>query len=322
MASCLVTGGQGFIGSALVRRLLEDGEEVTVLDLPQPPFRGLEVQGIADQVTLVEGDVASGKDVSQAVEGIDRVFHLAAVTLVGEATADPAGAFRTNVGGTWTLLEALRRSEPEVVVVASSDKAYGPSTSLPYRETDELVPASPYEGSKAACDLIARSYHRTHGLPVGVTRLANVYGGGDLNFSRLIPELMAAAVDVRAPRIRSDGSPRRDFLHVSDAVTGYLSVAELVGSGSGAGEAFNVGTGRPESVGEVIDLASRTTGLDLQPEGRVTDGTKDEIDEQFVDSSRLRDATGWRAEIDLASGLREAYEWFAARPALLPRTGT
>ena len=117
MASSLVTGGQGFIGSALVRQLLEDGDEVTVLDLPEPPFRGLEVQGVADEARLIEGDVASTETVAQAIEGIERVFHLAAVTLVGEATADPAGAFRTNVGGTWTLLEALRATEPELVVV-------------------------------------------------------------------------------------------------------------------------------------------------------------------------------------------------------------
>ena len=322
MASSLVTGGQGFIGSALVRQLLEDGDEVTVLDLPEPPFRGLEVQGVADEARLIEGDVASTETVAQAIEGIERVFHLAAVTLVGEATADPAGAFRTNVGGTWTLLEALRATDPELVVVASSDKAYGPSTTLPYREGDQLAPASPYEGSKAACDLIARSYHRTHGMPVAVTRLANVYGGGDLNFSRLVPELMAAAIAARPPRIRSDGSPRRDFLHVSDAVTGYLAVAELVVSGSGAGEAFNVGTGRAESVGEVIELASRTTGVDLIPEGPASDQTEDEIDEQFVDSSKLRDETGWRPQVDLVSGLREAYEWFSGRPGLLPVVGT
>lgn len=277
---------------------------------------------MADQARLVEGDVASMELVSEAVEGIERVFHLAAVTLVGEATADPASAFRTNVGGTWTLLEALRAADPELVVVASSDKAYGPSISLPYRESDDLAPASPYEGSKAACDLIARSYHRTHGLPVAVTRLANVYGGGDLNFSRLVPELMAAAVGARSPRIRSDGSPQRDFLHVSDAVSGYLAVAGLVASGSGGGEAFNVGTGRAQSVGEVIELASRMTGVDLVPEGPATDETENEIDEQFVDSSKLRNATGWRPQVDLASGLGEAYEWFSARPGLLPVVGT
>lgn len=318
MAATLVTGGQGFIGSALVRELLEQGEEVTVLDLPEPPFRGLDVQGVTPEVRLVEGDVSSPDSVNEAIAGIDRVFHLAAVTLVGQAAADPLSTYRTNVEGTWTVLEALKKAPPEAVVVASSDKAYGPSASLPYRESDELLPASPYEGSKAACDLIARSYGRSHGLPVVVTRLANVYGGGDLNFSRLVPELMAAAVQARAPRIRSDGSPRRDFLHVSDAINGYLAVSHLASSSSGVGEAFNVGTGTGVPVGELIEIASRVTGAELNPANDPESDTTGEIDEQFVDSSKLRELSDWRPGVGLEAGLEESYEWFASHEGLLP----
>lgn len=319
MASCLVTGGQGFIGSALVRSLLEDGHSVTVLDLPEPAFRGLDTQGIADRVRLVEGDVAAPEDTATAVEGIEKAFHLAAVTLVGPAAADPVEAFRVNVAGTWCLLEALRKVEPATVVVASSDKAYGPSPSLPYREEDGLVPASPYEGSKAACDVIARSYHRTYDLPVAVTRLANVYGGGDLNFSRLVPELMAAAVHGRAPRIRSDGTPQRDFLHVSDAVAGYRAVDRLVASGSGHGEAFNMGTGRPVSVDQVVELVSRISGRQLQPDRLTPGGAAGEIDEQFVSSEKLRAAADWTPSTGVEEGFHEAYEWYAAHRDLLPQ---
>ncbi|MFM9150130.1 MAG: NAD-dependent epimerase/dehydratase family protein, partial [Solirubrobacterales bacterium] len=158
MASCLITGGQGFIGSALARALLERGDRVAVLDLPEPPFEGLEAQGIAGEVELFEGDLADPGEVTRAIEGQERVFHLGAVTLVGPAAADPVATYRTNVEGTWTLLEGLRSTAIEALVVASSDKAYGPSAELPYREEQPLGPASPYEGSKAACDEVARSY--------------------------------------------------------------------------------------------------------------------------------------------------------------------
>ncbi len=182
MARALVTGGQGFIGGHLCRALLERGDEVVVLDLPEAPGRALSLHGIAGEVELVEGDVADRRAVDRAITGAESVFHLAAQTLVGPAAEDPEGTFRSNVEGTWTLLEACRSAGVDRVVVASSDKAYGPSDSLPYREGDELRPAAPYEGSKAAADVISRSYWNSWGLPVAVTRLANVYGGGDLNF--------------------------------------------------------------------------------------------------------------------------------------------
>lgn len=318
MASCLITGGQGFIGSALARNLVESGCEVTVLDRAEPPFPGLEVQGIANDVRVVEGDVASRRDVAVALAGSDRVFHLAAVTLVREAANDPGETYRSNVEGTWTLLEEARKSGLEAIVVASSDKAYGPSPNLPYREEQELLPASPYEGSKAACDVIARSYSRSGDLPVAVTRLANVYGGGDLNFSRLVPELMAAAAGARQPRVRSDGSPRRDFLHLEDAVRGYRAVADLLARGNGAGEAFNLGTGRAVSVQEVIALAAEVTGSELEPLNSEDEGALGEIDEQFVDSGKVAGATGWRAEVGLREGLQEAFEWYSANPDRCP----
>lgn len=318
MASCLVTGGQGFIGSALARALLERGERVAVLDLPEPPFEGLEAQGIAGEVELIEGDLADPGELARAIEGQERVFHLGAVTLVGPAASDPFTTYRTNVEGTWILLEGLRASGVEAVVVASSDKAYGPSAELPYQEVQPLRPASPYEGSKAACDEVARSYHATAGMPVAVTRLANVYGGGDLNFSRLVPELFAAVVNDRPPEIRSDGSPERDFLHVSDAVEGYLAMADLVTAGSGHGEAFNLGTGKAVSVRRVIETVDRLSGGGLRPIVEEEEGAAGEIDHQFVDSSKVREATGWQAKVDLERGLEEALGWYTGRPALCP----
>lgn len=318
MARCLVTGGQGFIGSALIQGLLRTGHQVVVLDLPQPPFEGLEVLGLSGEVEQVTGDVADAAIAERAVAGADWVFHLGAVTIVGQAARDPLGTYRSNAQGTWSLLEACRRASPSAIVVASSDKAYGPSPKLPYREQDALFPVAPYEGSKAVCDLIARSYAASWGLPVAVTRLANVYGGGDLNFSRLVPELMAAAVGGRQPGIRSDGSPRRDFLHVSDAVGGYLGVADHVQSGAGHGEAFNVGTGRPVAVSEVIDSVAEIAGAPLSPAPFEDGGTDGEIDDQYVDPAKVNSATGWAPQVSLSDGLEEAFEWYSERPGLCP----
>ena len=181
-----------------------------------------------------------------------------------------------------------------------------------------MRPVSPYEGSKAACDEVARSYRAIAGMPVAITRLANVYGGGDLNFSRLVPELMAAVVSDRAPEIRSDGSPERDFLHISDAVTGYLAIADLVAGGAGLGEAFNFGTGNPVSVGRVIEAVDHLSGGRLRPIIEEEEGAVGEIDRQFVDSSKVCEATGWEARVGLEEGLEEALGWYTDRAALCP----
>ncbi len=308
MARSLVTGGQGFIGGHLCRRLLGRGDEVVVIDLPDAPGRALALHGVSGEVELIEGDVADRDAVDRAVRGCDSVFHLAAQTLVGPAAEDPAGTFRSNVEGTWTVLEACRGAGVGRVVVASSDKAYGPSDSLPYREGDELRPAAPYEGSKAATDVISRSYWNSWGLPVAVTRLANVYGGGDLNFSRLIPELVTAYLEDREPKIRSDGSPRRDFLHVSDAVGAYLAIeAALPGSG---GEAFNAGTGEPRSVSEVIAAVKSATGSERESDFLSDRNPAGEIDSQYVDATKLNDVSGWAPNMTFTDGIAEAVEWY------------
>ena len=320
MTSSLVTGGQGFIGGHLVRALLERGDEVTVLDLRGAPGRALDVHGLTEEVRLVEGDVADPAAVHRAVReagsssGPDSIFHLAAQTLVGPAAEDPVATFRANVEGTWTILEAARETGVGAVVVASSDKAYGPSDSLPYRESDELRPAAPYEASKAAADVISRSYWPAFGVPVGVTRLANVYGGGDMNGSRLVPETVNACLEGRSPQIRSDGSPQRDYLHVSDAAAAYLAIEGAVLEGSGRGEALNAGTGEPHSVREVIELITAEvarTGVEPVEAEYLGEGVPEgEIDRQFVDASRLTELTGWRPRVDLADGISEAVGWY------------
>ena len=320
MKRALVTGGHGFVASHLARALLERGDAVTVLDLPGPPVSGLALQGIAPAVALVEADLRDAQAVGATVDAgeFDVVFHLAAQTLVGPAMADPVATFEANVRGTWVLLEACRRAEVPAVVVASSDKAYGPCEQLPYREEMQLRPASPYEASKAATDAIALSYRPAYGLPVAVTRFANIYGGGDLNFSRLIPEAVAAVLDGRRPAIRSDGSPERDFLYVDDAVAAYLAIEHAVGAGGpAAGEAFNAGGEQPHSVAEVVEAIAELAGGGLNPEYG-PGNPAGEIDRQFVDSAKLRDLTGWQPQVELRDGLERTLEWYRQHPDVRP----
>jgi len=223
------------------------------------------------------------------------------------------------VRGTWTLLEACRRAEVPAVVVASSDKAYGPQDELPYREDQQLRPASPYEASKAAADVIALSYRHSFGLPVAVSRFANIFGGGDLNFSRLIPEAVTAFIDGRRPVIRSDGTPERDLLYVSDAVAAYLAIEHAVGAGGpAAGEAFNAGDGEPHAVREVLELIAEVAGSELEPDYQGLGNPAGEIDRQYVDSSKLRELTGWRPEISLRDGLAHTVEWYREHPEVRP----
>jgi CDP-glucose 4,6-dehydratase len=317
----LVTGGHGFVASHLARALLERGDSVTVLDLAPPRLSGLTLQGVAPEIELVEADLRDARRVAATIEAneFDVVFHLAAQTLVGPAMADPTATFEANVGGTWILLEACRRADVPAVVVASSDKAYGPSEELPYREDMPLRPASPYEASKAAADAIALSYRPAYGLPIAVSRFANVYGGGDLNFSRLVPEAVVALLDGRRPQIRSDGSPERDFLYVDDAVAAYLAIEHAVGAGGpAAGEAFNAGGERPHSVAEVLETIAAVSGAGLDPEYHGTGSPAGEIDRQYVDSAKLRSLTGWRPRVDLGDGLARTLEWYRNHPEARP----
>jgi CDP-glucose 4,6-dehydratase len=319
----LVTGGHGFVASHLARALLERGDAVTVLDLGRPGLSGLALQRVEDDVELVEADLRDSETVRGTLEAgeFDTVFHLAAQTLVGPAMGDPTRTFEVNVGGTWNVLEGCRRAEVPAVVVASSDKAYGPHEELPYREDMQLRPASPYEASKAAADAIALSYRPAYGLPVAVTRFANVYGGGDLNFSRLVPEAVVAVLEGRRPAIRSDGSPERDFLFVEDAVAAYLAVEHEVGAGGpAAGEAFNAGGERPHSVAEVLKTIAEVSGRDIEPEYLGTGSPEGEIDRQFVDSGKLRELTGWSPRVELREGLRRTLEWYRDNPAARPET--
>jgi CDP-glucose 4,6-dehydratase len=316
----LVTGARGFAASWLAKALLEKHNEVTSLDRQGASVSGLELHGIAEDVNDVIGDLRDYELVLRLLQegAIDSVFHLAAQAIVGDANASPIPTFEANVEGTWVVLEACREAGVEVVVVASSDKAYGPHAELPYREDSALQPVYPYDVSKAAADLIARSYWHTYGLPVAVTRFANLYGGCDRNFSRLIPETVTAVLDGRRPVIRSDGSPQRDFLYVEDAASAYLAVADALVAGDAGGEAFNAGWARPHAVREVVELICELGPGDVEPDYRGTGNPSGEIDRQYLDSTKIRERLGWEPKVDLREGLGRTLEWYGAHPEVRP----
>jgi CDP-glucose 4,6-dehydratase len=309
--SVFVTGAYGLLGSRLVGTLVEQRARVTVLKRDDV-VSALELEDTERRVNVVGGDVCDGQLIQRTLREheVETVFHLAAQTIVGIANQSPAPTFETNIRGTWTVLEACRHSGVSRVVVAASDKAYGEQDALPYREDFALQPRYPYEVSKAATDMIARSYWHTFGLPVAVTRFANLYGGGDFNLSRLVPECTLAVIEGRRPVIRSDGTLERDFLYVDDAVEAYLAIWELLGVGRGAGEAFNAGGDRPHSVLEVVELTCKVAGTGLRPDVQGAGIPAGEIGRQWVDSTKLRTLSGWAPRLSLEEGLRRTVEWY------------
>ena len=318
MAVSIVTGARGFVGGWLAKALLERGDTVVSFDRRRASERpsAVGMLGIEADLVQVEADLCDAEEVSRTLREnrVDTVFHLAAETIVGTVQASPVRGFESNVRGTWTLLQACRELGIERVVFASSDKAYGAHEELPYREDFALQPTAPYEASKAAADLIARSYWHSYGLPVAVTRFANIYGGGDLNFSRLIPEAVSAALDGRRPVLRSDGSPERDFLYVEDAASAYLAIADNLHRDDVRGEAFNAGGGRPYPVLEVVSAIARLAGTGVEPEIRGTGNPVGEIDRQYVDPMKLRRTLGWEPKVGLEEGLRRTIDWYRAHP--------
>jgi CDP-glucose 4,6-dehydratase len=322
VTAALVTGARGFAGAWLARALLDRGDDVVSLDKGREgrAVSTLALLEVESDVADVDGDLIDGELLRRVLRehSVDSVFHLAAETIVGDVAASPVRGFDTNVRGTWTLLDACVAEGVERVVVASSDKAYGAHDELPYREDFALQPTAPYEASKAAADIIARSYWPSYGLPVAVTRFANIYGGGDLNFSRLIPEAVCAAVDGRAPVLRSDGSPERDFLYVEDAASAYLAIAGALDRDEVRGEAFNAGGGRPYAVGEVVATIARLAGTGVEPDIRGAGNPAGEIDRQFVDPTKLRETCGWRPSVELEQGLERTIEWYRAHPDARP----
>ena len=309
----LVTGATGFLGGWLVPALVEQGAEVVCLVRDWVPDCELVRRGWLDRVRVARGDVRHQALVERALGEyeVDTLFHLAAQAVVGIAGRNPISTLDTNIRGTWAVLEAARRS-PAVrqVIVASSDKAYGSHATLPYTEDMPLQGRYPYDVSKSCADLIAQSYAITYHLPVVISRCANLYGGGDMNWNRLVPGTIRSALRGEPPVIRSDGRPLRDYLYVQDGVAAYLRLAEALALDRGlAGLAFNFGHAEPigvlELVTKILAIADRA---DLVPE--IRGNANHEIPDQYLDPTRAQRVLGWRAQFDHPAGLSLALSWY------------
>jgi CDP-glucose 4,6-dehydratase len=309
----LVTGAYGFIGGHLTQRLLAEGADVVILRRDRPAHSLIVLEGDESRCSVAEGDLSDHQSLLRILNeyGVTTVFHLAAQAIVAVANRSPLSTFETNIRGTYNLLEAARLAPTvERIVVASSDKAYGQHEALPYREDAKLQPTFPYDTSKAAADLVSRCYAETYGLPVAVTRLANVYGPGDFNFSRLVPETARAIHAGEAPVIRSDGSPERDFIYADDAVDAYLAIADGLNDPANRGTAFNAGAGRPWPVLELVRTLLDVAGSSLQPDVRGVGVPDGEIDRQYLDSRLIHDRLGWSPRWSLADGLAATWQWY------------
>lgn len=316
--SVLVTGAGGFIGSWLTQRLVDEGADVVVLLADLDARSQFARAGLGERVTVVHG-LLEGPDVVRRALGaheVDTVFHLGAQTLVGVAHSDPLGTFEANVRGTYLLLDACRLAGVERVVVASSDKAYGEVGDLPYSESTPLHGTQPYEVSKSCTDLLAQSYAATYGLPVAIARCGNVYGGGDLNWSRIVPGAIRWLLEGDTPVIRSDGTFVRDYLHVDDVVDAYLALASWIDAGARGERAptdeigFNFSDEAPRTVLEMYDAVCEAFGARVEP--TILGEGAGEIHDQYLDSSRARDELGWKTSVDLSTGLDRALDWYRA----------
>jgi CDP-glucose 4,6-dehydratase len=308
----LVTGATGLVGCHLVSALLGSGAEVAVLRRDHDRRSELFRSGNIERVAVTEGELESLTDVERAIaeSGASVVFHLGAQTLVGVGLNAPLLTFESNVRGTYNVLEACRRQSRTVerVIVASSDKAYGQSDH-PYTEDDPLRASSPYDVSKAAGDLIAQSYHATYGLRVGIVRCGNIYGGGDLNWSRIVPGTIRSFLKSEPPEIRSDGTYVRDYIYVADVVDAYVAVAEALDRPDVSGQAFNFASGVQVSVLEMVKTIAKLMGGRL-PAPRVLNVAKNEIKEQRLSTDKAQRVLGWKPRVTLDDGLRSTIEWY------------
>jgi len=309
----LVTGATGMVGSWLARRLLDEGATVVALVLDDDPQSELVRSGSIADCSVVSGRLEDADTVGRAVNGheVDTVVHLGAQTIVGTAHRAPRATFETNVAGTWNVLDACRvhRDLVQRVVVASSDKAYGEHTGLPYTEDMSLDARHPYELSKAATDLVAQSYAHTYELPITIARCGNIYGGGDLNWSRIVPGTIRSLLRGEQPIIRSDGTFLRDYLHVDDAVDAYLALADRAADDGITGQAFNVSDESPRTVMEIYAAVCKAVGAG-EVEPRVLDAAVGEIKDQYLDAGKARRVLGWEAGVSLEDGLTRTVEWY------------
>jgi CDP-glucose 4,6-dehydratase len=308
----MVTGASGFLGGWLVKKLAADGASVVAVVRDWIPLSQLLGDPDRSSVQLVSGDIRDQELIERTLGEyeVETVFHLAAQTTVGVANRNPVSTFDSNIRGTWSVLEACRRS-PRVrqIVLASSDKAYGDQEKLPYEEDAPLIGTHPYDVSKSCADLIAQAYAVSYGLPVVVTRCGNFYGGGDLNWNRIVPGTIRSIIRGERPIIRSDGQYVRDYFYVEDGVYAYMHLAEQFAQRPElGGEAFNFSNEIQVSVLELVNRMLTSMGSDLKPEILCEAGN--EIRHQYLSARKAREVLGWEPKFTLEQGLARAIDWY------------
>ncbi len=313
----LVTGATGMVGSWLCAELVRRGAHVTALVLDDDPLSMFYSEGTARRCAIVRGNLQRYEDCARAINGgeAEVIFHLGAQTLVGAAVRDPLETFESNIRGTYNLLEAARRMDGLVkgVVVASSDKAYGDSPELPYVEEMPLAGRHPYDVSKSCTDLLASCYFTTYGLPVTIARCGNIFGGGDLNWSRIVPGTIRSLVLGERPVLRSDGTNVRDYIYVKDIVAAYLALAENAARPDVMGEAFNFSLEAGLSVVDIVRTIADLMEAPFDPDIRAD--ARHEIKDQKLSSVKAHAVLGWRPAWTIEQGLRETIAWYCAHLA-------
>ena len=307
-----VTGATGLLGSWLCRALTDAGADVVVLIRDWVPESEFFQNDAFSSATVVRGDLVDEELLERVLNEyeIETVFHTAAQTIVGTANRGPLSTFESNVRGTWCLLEAVRRSPlVKQTVVASSDKAYGDHDELPYKEDAPLRGRHPYDVSKSCADLISQSYAHTYGLPICVTRCGNIFGGGDLNWNRLIPGTIRSVIRGEAPIIRSDGTYIRDYFYVEDAAIAYMLLAEKMDGGKFGGEAFNFSNEiQVDVLGVTKRIIELMNGNGLEP--IILNEAQNEIKHQYLSAEKARNVLGWTPQFTLDGGLERTIGWY------------
>jgi len=310
----LVTGASGMVGSWLTRWLSESGAYTVAFIADTDPQSELIRSGIINKINVINGRLENYDDIERAINNheVDSIFHLGAQPIVGAADRAPRHTFESNIQGTWNLLDACRTLTPLVkrIVVASSDKAYGTQSVLPYTEDMSMNGDHPYEVSKSCTDLISTTYARTYGTPVTIARCGNIYGGGDLNWNRIIPGTFRALLRGEQPILRSDGTFIRDYLHVDDVVSAYLALGENSDKPEFAGHAFNFSDESPLTVMQIFSAICEAAGKPNTKPVVLNEATG-EIKDQYLDSTKAREVLGWHARVSLQDGLKKSFSWYS-----------
>jgi CDP-glucose 4,6-dehydratase len=309
----LVTGATGMVGAWLTRWLVDAGAYTVAFISDTDPQSELIRSGYINQVAVINGRLEKYDDIERAINNqeVDTIFHLGAQPIVGAADRSPRHTFESNIQGTWNLLDSARVLDGLVkrIVVASSDKAYGTQPVLPYTEDMSLNGDHPYEVSKSCTDLISTTYARTYGLPITIARCGNIYGGGDLNWNRIVPGTFRSLLRGEQPILRSDGTFIRDYLHVDDIVSAYLLLGESTDKPELAGHGFNFSDESPLTVMQVYKAICEAAGqADTSP--KILNAAAGEIKDQYLDSKKAHDVLGWHANVSLRDGLSKSFDWY------------